>query len=538
MAKFARLSDGVKKHDILQISRPFSNFDFIEDNYGDFLPLRRIFSQVRQHDGKILIKEIINESEDIHQENEDLNSIYPDFSSSSSELHRLSFFKKKINSHESISSLSNEDFIGYAIIKLDSSKHYNNTRIYESVMRSSAHENNFIKGEQNWHCKVYDKEFDIRGYLYAQQNGETCKCAHVALRTAAARFHKDSDMTYREMNVLSKEFRRKNGITDRPKNTLYVQEIIYILKNIGASYFCGNYHELNSLSVEPFQKYIYGSIEYGYPAIVVFKTLRPGDLHAIPVFGHTFNEDTWAQRAESSYFTIGKETTYLPSESWVSMYIAHDDNWGSNYCIPRHYLYTQKVCDELEPDPVFCEIEEECVSYVIGTMPKEVKVDPIDAEAIGIDYFKMILPKLSGKHKWAKRLKYIYKCNQLVLRPVLISTNEYLDHLQEIRGWEPSEKIDDDWFVILPNLFQKLKKQRLWMIELSIPDLFSTNQRKVGEVILNAEVKAKEERDFANFLLARLPGDFYFYQKSTGKPDFALFPSGIRSHVMLYGCKE
>lgn len=75
-------------------------------------------------------------------------------------------------------------------------------RVYESVTRPSRLPNNFVRGGQDWPCQVDGKMFKVNGYLYAQQNGLTNVCAHVALRSAAARFHAAGDMSYREMNRL------------------------------------------------------------------------------------------------------------------------------------------------------------------------------------------------------------------------------------------------------------------------------------------------------------------------------------------------
>ena len=46
------------------------------------------------------------------------------------------------------------------------------------------------------------------------------------------------------------------------------------------------------------------------------------------------------------------------------------------------------------------------------------------------------------------------------------------------------------------------------MIELSLPELFSANLRKVGEVLVRAELLPATDRDLTSFVLARLPGYF------------------------------
>ncbi|MCS1409971.1 MAG: hypothetical protein M2R45_03159 [Verrucomicrobia subdivision 3 bacterium] len=56
------------------------------------------------------------------------------------------------------------------------------------------------------------------------------------------------------------------------------------------------------------------------------------------MFGHTLNRDTWVPFAKSSYFSVGGTHRFLYSDLWVSMFIGHDNNFGSNICIPRYYL--------------------------------------------------------------------------------------------------------------------------------------------------------------------------------------------------------
>jgi len=105
-----------------------------------------------------------------------------------------------------------------------------------------------------------------------------------------------------------------------------------------------------------------------------------------------------------------------------------------------------------------------------------------------------------------------------------------MKHLRRIRDWEGSSlefrlKLNaDSWF---------------WMVELSVPELFSANKRKIAEIILDAETRPKTSRDFKNFHFVRLPGYFAFYLKGPARnPTYGLFPCALKSHVELYGCEE
>ena len=494
-----------------------------------------------------MVVESLGNPDDLREENEDLKQHSSDFAGSTAQ--RLSFFKKKFSTKRGLASAKDRDFIGYAILKADSALSFGRSgvirRVYESVMASSRHDNNFIRGSQDWPCRVDGRQFKVNGYLYAQQNGVTNICAHVALRTAAARFHPAGDMSYREMNQLL-GFDQVNKKTEG----LDLQQMVKVLEAAGATCFQADYSQAN-VNAPPFQKYLYGSIESGYPAIIIFgTTAADGSLHAIPIFGHTFNQDTWVPNAEDSYFKVGEGTKYIPSESWLSMFVAHDDNWGSNYCIPRHYLQPWQTeeptptptpvppTNPVNPNPDENGMENfvPSVAHIISTMPKGVKLNPLRAEVIGADFLFTILPQLPAENNpWAQRLLRYANKNQLVLRPYLLDPAEYTTHLAKIKDWHYKSIRSD----LVSALKTNLTKERLWMIELSVPELFSANLRKVGEVLVRAEILPTEDRDFGSFVLARLPGYFALFDGGTpSSPNFQFIPSGAEGHVELIGCED
>ena len=76
------------------------------------------------------------------------------------------------------------------------------------------------------------------------------------------------------------------------------------------------------------------------------------------------------------------------------------------------------------------------------------------------------------------------------------------------------------------------------MVELSVPDLFAANRRKIAEVLISAEIEPDPNRRFRNFILARLPGWFAFLNKiDRSGPHFMFAPTVVREHVELYGCE-
>ncbi len=238
------------------------------------------------------------------------------------------------------------------------------------------------------------------------------------------------------------------------------------------------------------------------------------ERHIIPLFGHTFNQDAWVPRAESAYFHVGEDTRYLPSESWVSSFIGHDDNFASNFCVPRLYI---------NPDQV---------DYVAELFLDNCNYSGAVAEIIAVDYLYSILPELSRSPlSWLNRLITYVDGQEVVLRAVTVTADEYIKHWKSITDWEGNKEDE--------NLCDTMKAdlpEQLWMVEISVPELFPANLHKVGEIVLDATRPHGTERDFSLFVWARVPGSVLSLQdiSSDGIPNFAHIRSELVSHTPLF----
>lgn len=529
--KTVRNAKAVSEPNVVSIERPYSMFEFVDQHYASLNSLRRIMSQVRTLKGMTMVEEELECSDDIVEENEDIRKRYN--VDPVSTVTRLSFYKKKFSTSRGLSTAEKDRFLGYAVIKTDQVGSKKCTRIYESVLAPSPHPNNCIRKPPKWNFRIADVDFEIDGYLYAQQNDMTNVCAHVALRSVISQFHPQQDISYREINQIVgiDHVNRKAGGHDG--GGLSLQEMIAVLEHYDITCVVGDYERADIMSNEvPFHKFIYGSVESGYPSLLAFKT-NSGAGHVIPVFGHTFNQDTWVCNAEQTYFKVSSGLKYIPSESWLSMYLAHDDNFGSNFCIPRRYLSTAAPCC-IKANEQRC-VWDSGVAGVIGVLPKAVRLKPIHAEVIGADYLSVLLPHIPVSDVWEHRFKWYAENSQMVLRPILVTKGEYIRHLKEIRDWE-WRKIDQRLVEALQN---HLQDGYYWLVELSLPELFSANKRKVAEVLLFAEEEPSKTRDFKSFSLARLPDHFVFYKGGgVSNPSYLFVESGCRGHMELFGCED
>lgn len=227
--------------------------------------------------------------------------------------------------------------------------------------------------------------------------------------------------------------------------------------------------------------------------------------HIIPFYGHTFNKDTWTPDADVSYFNIGANIRYIPSESWTSSFLGHDDNFGANFCVPRLY------------------VKPENVQYVVELLRKGATYNGMIAEAIALQLLDSLRTHFDNKNIWQTRLKKYVRAQQVVLRTFCALKEEYLGHLRHIRDWNGNQETP----AVLSALEAELPAL-LWIVEFSIPQLFPANERKLGEIVLNANRPPSDV--FSLFSIARLPGN-YLTLPNKKKTSYECVPSQLQSHV-------
>jgi len=406
--------------EIKHLKPPFSCFDLIEERFGDYDSIRRIFSLARSSGAESLIIEAIPPTGIIAEENEDILTRYSDFQNS--ELVRLSFWKQIIDDYSKTTVTSN-DLIGYAILKHDEipSIQYNSWHIFEAVFLKYPHEHNCVPRPGNYRLVVCDHPIEIRGLLYCQQNGLNKACAQVAMRSLLSKILPEGDISYRQINHFAESV--LPGFD--PGKGLTVLQIRHILNELRIGYTDIDYQQGDDqLRIDlPYQKYAYAGLESGSGAFVGFRltgqNLRAGGSHIIPFYGHTFNKDTWVPNADVSYFHIGEDVGYFPSESWTSSYLGHDDNFGPNFCIPRLYMESKNV------------------DYVVELFRPGVSYGGTEAEAFAVNILYSVLESVDRtKNKWIFRLFQWADKRQVVFRAQAMSSSEYGSHLKSLTDWE------------------------------------------------------------------------------------------------------
>jgi hypothetical protein len=500
---------------VVSTDRPFSSFAFTEANFAGTPPIRRLFSLARGHGARTLVLEDIPATEEVDDENQELAALAPDYQMA--DLKRVSFWNESFTEREAIGSLTDGHCLGYALLKRDiiSSQGVDRWHVFEAVFVQNPHEHNYCPADHRFPFRAGDRDFTVRGCLYAQQNNLNKACAQVALRSLCATYLGDAGLTYRRINDLASD----GDPGFNPADGLDSVKIAKVLKGLGIPFFDLNYLADPTLQKDfPYQKLVYSGIESGCGSLLAFKLSGPSapDVgHIIPCFGHTFNEDAWGPHADVMYFTVGAQIAYVPSRAWTSSFIVHDDNLGANLCIPQSF------------------VKDENAGYAVELLPRGYAYSGALAEIVASDYFYSLLPAVFNTgwgNLWVNRLIHYVNDQRLILRCVPITVKQYLEFLRSAEDWEhEKENIQS-----LEDL-TALKPDKLWMVEVSVPEVFSTNKRKLGEILLDAENPLSDQVDGTSFVLARFPECYVFFDSIslTGQPSFLTSPSNFKSHLPL-----
>jgi hypothetical protein len=301
MESLARLAQG-RIESIERLERPFSNFKYIS-KHGLFCyagcSLQRIFCESRRAGAQTLVVEHLDDSEEIDDETQDLKHLSAQYSRS--EIRRITFWKSPYSGNDQEFNPLADSLLGYAIIRADFFRDADSPKfhVFESVFRKYNHLHNFVPCGVSFEVEFNGKRYSIMGVMYCQQNGLTKACAQVALRSLLATRRPDSPIKYSEINKAA-------GIT-KPSEGLRCDQIQRVLDHFGVNYRDVDYDiEKDSRKYLPYSKLLYAGLENGFGGLLGFDLTGVNEdgsevngRHIIPFFGHTFNQDTWAPRAQA-----------------------------------------------------------------------------------------------------------------------------------------------------------------------------------------------------------------------------------------------
>lgn len=504
---------------VIPLDPPFSSFRHVELHYSaENDAIRRLFSLARSHDARVLLTEEIDPAGMITEENDEIRHYVADYEMKG--LERISFWRSASTVLDNGVYLE-EDCIGYAIVKRDTalSRNCDEWHVYEAVFEKYPDPHNCVPNSMRYTVMLGGQKISVGGLLYAQQNGLNKACAQVALRSLISRIN-GSDISYGQINDLA-QAQSANGFD--PGEGLGPPQIRAVLAGFGIQFrdFDYNLYGDNERLDHPYQKYIYSGIESGTGALLGFHFTGPAihapRRHIIPFYGHTFNKDTWAPDADIFYFHVGERLGYVPSLNWTSSFLGHDDNFGPNYCVPRLYIHPKEV------------------DYVVELLKPGIKFGGAQAEAMALQFLYSVLNQIIdqidlSENIWLERLIHYAEpdIQRIVLRALAVDRNRYIQHLSNEEDWNQNSEHQP-----VIDALSRLLPEELWVVEVSIPQLFPANERKLGEIILNGGIElVVDQITRSHFLLVRLPGN-YFFRSSDGSPteEFLVVGSNLTSHL-------
>ncbi len=496
--------------------RPYSfYFDLIERVFrapdANRMPLHRLCTLARKQGARTVILEAAGSMPHVQEEITELDRMHAG-GGGAAEAIAISYFACEIGDGDDLNTVDEKTFLGQAIVinyRPPESAEFTVSYVFEAVLpppslaRDTGERlllNNYLTPHTDATCTVRGRDFKVRGVYYCQQNSRTHVCAHACLRMAI-RSGDGSDLTPGTINT-------RLGITP-PCEGLSLGQIVEVIESCGLEAEVADCDKLNLSQ----RLALLGSIvESGDQALLVFKTGEQRDglpeEHVVLVFGHTRHSDEWHPQAIPTYGGPGS-AKYLSASAWIDHFLIHDDNLGPYYTLGSHAL-------ESDPDVT--------AHWIIAVRRQTPTLTANGAEGIAAATLTNILPLLatSACGKW---FDYItQKTWKYVLRPILMDRADYLAHLAEAEGHDFSRMTEDEIarFELLPD--------RLWMVEFSLPALFTGNRSKLGEVLLEADPKDLSEPE-AVFVGLRMP-NLMLVRNEAG--DMVQSPSSLVSHSLVF----
>lgn len=359
--------------------------------------------------------------------------------------------------------------------------------------------NNYICRDTKFTRTVRGREFEVSGFYYCQQNALVHVCAHACLRMALNSIDGSSAA------LSSVEINKQLGLAP-PLAGLSLQNIQDVIASKTNS--AAVVADCSIIPPADYLSLLTSYIESGFIVLFVFTTSNTIE-HVVTVFGHTRNSDEWHPQAIPGYSGPASAPFYR-SSAWVDHFVIHDDNLGPYYTLSSRAFEVDKSIT---------------AHWIIGIHPEhQPEILPHYAENVAAIVLKGSLANFAayGDGNWFNYL--VSRLWTYVLRPILMSRDAYKAHLLASIGHDQTKAMPGelDPGDSLPDWF--------WMVEFSLPALFTGNRSKLGEVLVRSDVNgATTILDFVEAI--RLPSLIAIKNASNG---FDVHQIGLKSHSPYY----
>lgn len=489
---------------------PFSfYFDVVEAYWkaatpSNSLPLHRICTLARKQGATLLVVESATDRGSVIAELDALDAARG--GGGAAEAIAMSFFQG-VEEGAAIADWPANALIGQLILinyRAPRSADFTDTYIFEAILRPPTLPgatlnllNNYLCPTSTFSCTMHGRVFELQGIYYCQQNQYTSVCAHACLRMALNGLPPHGGR-------LSNEDINASVARDDISAGLTLDEVVAVIDGTGKQ---AEVIDCSGLDSAQYLAMLASVVESGDRALLVFPTEKLGEEHVVAVFGHTRNSDEWHPQAIPAY-AGAQSAQFYTSSMWVDHLLIHDDNFGPYYTLSSRTL-------EAEP----------CLKahYIIAIRDRKPQIRSDFAQGFASIILSNMLPSMAqlGEGKWFEyitRTQYRY-----VLRTILVGRENYCAHLMESLGHDQSKLSADDITLTdgLPDQF--------WMVEYSLPALYTGNRTKLGEVLIATTGDMAKPTELV--LALRVPSLFLVQDGTTGlKP----YDCGLTSHSPVY----
>lgn len=480
--------------------------------------LHRAFSLVRKMGVRTLVREDLSADTETKFENEVIEAALGKKCKTAS--FRLSFFREPFDNECGITRAKSSSCLGYLIVvRIEPHEQGPIVFVKEALLEAPRLLHNYIHCTRRFKCRLAGRDFWITGSYFCQQNAITGACAHAALRTVLTDVSgsRAAPFTDRQINDAL-------GLTPGQHNmALTDTQITHVLESFGMSPIC---HDFFDDPAVEYAEFIHPFLESGFPALLAFRTEDPNAAgHVVAVIGHTLNSDLWYPEARVGYpltFPSGRYAR-VPASYWMDNLIVQDDNLGMYTCVSSRCLskVTLPRCDP--HSRAVC-----AFGLLRGRAPRGPLNAEYNATVLLTDGLRSLDPHVIAE-RWLRELALAVhdKRRSPVCRTVLVSRHRYVSHAGTARDWQGHGLSDDHLRLLEDNLPPKF-----WMVEISLPNLYSANKRKLGELLFS-RMGPNRLDPLAGWIGGRLPGIFFTPAPGTDRVPHPV-PSQLSGHVELY----
>ena len=483
-----------KEEPLQSCESPVSLFQLIESVWGgdNSQPLHRFCSLMRKMKAKSFVQEELLANQELADEQEMVAKCFR--SPVDTVATRLTFFSQWADAP-----LTDENILGYAVVvKIRCPDGKIKTHLLEAVVRPPSvvlldAAKPFIKPITNYYVhnvrafrtcvgtKRHPQIFTITGSFFTQQNQITSVCAHACLRMAmnSSPFVKCGKITNKQINDILGADTYGQGLSQN--------QIVAVVRNLGCQCHSANFS--NETGVE-YDHFMYPSLESCFPTILGIEYWDRREQrvagHVVTVLGHTINSDRWEPEAVRGYGGYPLKP-YIPTAEWCDHYIISDDNFGMYSTLPtdaiRNYLVPAKNPNRH-------------ASMAVSIVPEDVTMPGYIAEQFAVDKATKLINtvRLQVPNVWHERLRE--KSDGLVCRTLLQTKRNYTSFVKHHAAQLTAEQ---------QSCFDSLSEY-VWVSEVSLPDIYTANKHKLGDVVLRADATRQESSAGRSLALAWFPG--------------------------------